>query len=194
MGKWSVILGVAVLSFSATFVRADMAGASYPDARTPDRGIAVQAETDKQLPDRAATSEPVSLGSLDMTLHSDLPDDSADSKQQRSDVRVLSGGPGSVALFLSALSGLGVWQLGRSARKFNLASVPDWYHTGGCTQVGHVTAINPDFTAPATISICDLLAEQSIRLLLRRAVPLRFKSQCSTPALAAPRGPPLLCL
>ena len=195
MGKWSVILGVAVLSFSATFVRADMAGASYPDARTPDRGIAVHAETDKQLPDdQAAASEPVSLGSLDMSLHSDLPDDSADSKRQRSDVRVLSGGPGSVALFFSALSGLGAWQLGRSARKFNLASVPDWYHAGGRIQVGHVTAINPDLTAPATISICDLLAEQSMQLLLRRAVPLRLRSQCSTPALATPRAPPYLCL
>jgi len=187
-------LGVAVLSFSAAFVRADMAGPPNPNARTSDCSIAVRAETDKQLPDRAAASEPVSLGSLDMTLPSDLSDGSADSKPQRSDVRVLTGGPGSVALFLSALSGLGVWQLGRSARKFNLASVPDWYHTGGPIQVGHVTAINPDFTAPVMISICDLLAEQSIRLLLRRAAPLCFKSQCSTPALATPRAPPHLCI
>ena len=194
MGKWSGILGVVVLLFSAAFVRADMAGPPNPDARAPDSSIAVQVETDKQLPDRAATSESVSLGSLDMTLPGDLSDDSADSKQQRSDVRVLPGGPGSVALFLSALSGLGVWQLGRSARKFNLASVPHWYHAGGPIQVGHVTAINPDLTAPATISLCDLPAEQSMRLFLRRAVPLRFRSQCSTPALATPRAPPHLSL
>jgi len=194
MRKWSVILGVATLSFSATFVRADMAGPPDPHARTPDCSIAVRVETDKQLPDQDVASEPVSLGSLDMTLHGDLSDDSADSKQQRSDVRVLPGGPGSVALFLSALSGLGVWQLGRSARKFHFASVPDWYHSGGPVQVGHVTAINPDLTAPVMVSICDLPAQQSIRLLLRRAVPLRLRSQCSTPALATPRAPPHLCL
>ena len=193
MGKWSVILGVAVLSFSATFVRADMAGPPDPDARMPDCSIAVQAKTDKQLPDQAAASEPVSLGSLDMALPGDLSDDSADSKQQRSDVRVLSGGPSSVTLFFSALGGLGVWHLGRSTRKFRLAFAPGWYHSGGPIQVGHVTAISPDLTAPATISICDLLADQSIRLLLRRAVPLCFRSQC-IPALATPRAPPLCCL
>jgi hypothetical protein len=190
MGKWSVILGVAVLSFSAAFVRADMVGASYPDTRTPRCSIAVQVETDKQLSDKTATSEPVSLGSLDMTLRGDLSDDSADSKQQRSDVRVLPGGPSSVVLFFSALSGLGVWRLGRSARKFHFASAPNWYHTGGPVQVGHVTAINPDMTVPATISICDLVAEQCIRLLLRRVAPLRLRSQYIH-ALATPRAPPL---
>ena len=195
MVKWSVILGAAVLSFSATFARADMAGVSYPDAGTPAREIVAQAEIDKQSTEhQAAASEPVSLGTLGMMLPGDLSDDSADGQQQRSDVRVLPGGPSSVALFFSALSGLGFWQLGRSARKFNFASVPDWYHTGGPIQVGHVTAINPDLTAPATISICDLLGEQSIRLFLRRAVSLRFKSQCSTPALATPRAPPLCCV
>ena len=194
MGKWSVILGVAVLSFNAAIAHADMAGLPDSNAKTFDCSIAVWAETDNQPSTQAAASEPVSLGSLGMTLHSDLPDDSVDGKPQRSDVRVLTGGPGSVALFFSALSGLGVWQLGRSARKFNFASVPGWYHTGGPIQVGHVTAINPDFTAPAMVSICDLPADQSIRLLLRRAVPLPLRSQCSTPALATPRAPPHLCL
>jgi hypothetical protein len=187
MGKWSVILGAFVLLFSVGFVRADMAGASHPDADNLRSGIALQAEIDNQLPGQASACESVLLGSLDIMLPS--ADDSADTKQQRSDVRVLPGGPSSVALFLSALTGLGAWRLGRSARSFNLASVPDWYHTGGSIQVGHITALNPDLTAPATISICDLLTEQSIRFLLRRAAPLRH-SQCPLPALAAPRAPP----
>lgn len=50
--------------------------------------------------------------------------------------------PDSSALFLCALGSLGTWQLGRSARKWNFEAVPDWYHTGGPTQIGHATPLD----------------------------------------------------
>ena len=108
-------------------------------------------------------------------------------------VRELPAGPGGATLFLMGVGCIGAVKLGRSVRGLHLQSLPDWYHAGGPMQIGHVSAINPDLTAPATFSICDLLTEQSIQLLLRRAVPLRLRSQW-TPALATSRAPPHLCL
>jgi len=36
--------------------------------------------------------------------------------------------PDSTVLFLYALSGLGAWQAGRSAKKINFSNIPDWYY------------------------------------------------------------------
>ena len=107
--------------------------------------------------------------------------------------RELPAGPGGATLFLMGVGCIGAVKLGRSARGLHLQFLPEWYHTGGPIQVGGVTAINPSLTAPATVSISDLPAGQSIQLLLRRAVSLRLRSQCN-PALATPRAPPHLGL
>jgi len=194
MFRWKFILSAVVVFVSAGFVRADMAGPSCLDApRVSDSTsvVKVEGEIGELSSDKLVTSESIRLGSLEVAIHTDLPGNLED-ENDRATVRVLPGTPSSFALFLSALSGLGAWQLGRSARKFHLSSVPHWYHTGGPVQVGHVSAINPDFTTAATIRVCDLLAERPLRLLLRRAVPLGLRSQC-IPALATPRAPPLFC-
>lgn len=191
MTSWkAIILGAAVVFISTVTVCADMVGTSCVDARMTGYGISTRAEANGQP---AATSEPVRLGSLDMTLPSEIPTNSTDAEQPPA-VRSLPPAPGSLTLFLSALGGMGAWQLGRSARRFHLGFIPDWYHTGGPVQVGHVSAINPDLTAPAVINLFhEPAGEQPLRLLLRRALPLRFRTQC-TPALATPRAPPLCCL
>jgi|GEM_PF-2147838 len=106
-------------------------------------------------------------------------------------VRELPAGPGGAMLFLMGVGCVGAVKLGKSVRSLHLQSLPDWYHADGPLQIGHVTAINPDLTAPATISICDLPVEQSIQLLSRRATPLCLRSQCAA-ALATSRAPPLL--
>ena len=119
------------------------------------------------------------------------------SYQPQTDQRtiILSSGHGSMSLFLAAFASLGAWQFVRSVRhaEFRLGHIPEWYHADGQTQIGHATAIRPDLTAAATISICDFPTVQSIRFLLRRTVSLRLKSQF-TPVLATPRAPPCLCL
>ena len=63
------------------------------------------------------------------------------------EVHVLPGAPSSLALFLSAMGGLGLWQMGRSARKIHLANVPEWFHTGGPVRIGHSTPVEPDLAA-----------------------------------------------
>jgi hypothetical protein len=57
-------------------------------------------------------------------------------------------GPSSLALALGALMSLGVFQAGRSIYRAQLVGfVPEWYHTGGPTQIGYATPIDLELTA-----------------------------------------------
>jgi len=194
MGKWIVISGSVILAFSAACVRADIGAGAMPYYATGISGldIVAGAESIGLPPEHSDHSEPVSMAPFDPP-RSACPDDSVDSERQFPHVHVLPADQSSAMLFFSALCGVGVWRLGRSARGLRLASVPDWYHASGPSQVGHVTAISPDFAAPAVISICDLPAAQSVQFLLTRAAPPGLRPQCEL-TLAAPRGPPLLSL
>jgi hypothetical protein len=58
--------------------------------------------------------------------------------------------PGSLALALSALASLGLFQAGRALTRVELIGfVPEWYHTGGPVQVGYATPLDLDFGALA---------------------------------------------
>ncbi|MEW6252467.1 MAG: hypothetical protein AB1716_17655 [Planctomycetota bacterium] len=60
--------------------------------------------------------------------------------------------PGSLALVLSALAGLGAFQGARSIKKVHFSAVPDWYHTAA-PQVGHATPLSLDFDVVA-LPVC----------------------------------------
>ena len=62
-------------------------------------------------------------------------------------------GPSSVSLFLSALAGVGAWQLGRNAHKLHLGALPEWYHAGGPSQIGSSTPFDLSFSLTA-LPIC----------------------------------------
>jgi hypothetical protein len=79
--------------------------------------------------------------------------------------------PGSSALFLSAMMSLGAWHLIRSSREFHFGSMPEWYHSGGPKQIGHVTPFNLDFTS---LPLC--LFDQPIQL---RKVSLGWQQELS---------------
>lgn len=49
--------------------------------------------------------------------------------------------PSSLALGLTALAGLGIYQAGR---KIHFSRLPEWYHTGGPQQIGHATPLELD--------------------------------------------------
>ena len=147
---------------------------------------------------RQVTPDSDSRGLLNAALGIAVPPRAIDSSTPtKSEVKpiVLPADMSSITMFLTGLSSLGAWQFVRSARntKFHLGHMPEWYHTGGPIQVGHVTAIDPGLTVAAMVSICDLPTGQSLQLLLRRATALRLRSQ-SAPALATPRAPPHLCI
>ena len=106
-------------------------------------------------------------------------------------IRDLPAVPGSAQLFLSAMLSVGAWHLVRSAKHFHLANIPEWYHPGGPTQVGHVVPFDLDFSA---LPVCCFEQPADVR-------PFRFhfapdKSARGGPQhcllTAAPRGPPIL--
>ena len=79
-------------------------------------------------------------------------------------VEVIPPAPDSASLVLWALGSAAVWQLGRSTHKFGLHVAPDWYHTGGPTQVGHATPLDLDF------------GDMPLAVFARPACRLRFSS------------------
>ena len=103
--------------------------------------------------------------------------------------------PSSASLFLSALAGVGVWQLGRSARKMNLGVLPEWYHAGAI-QIGHSTPLDLDFSLSA-LPICLFTTptdrgEPEPGVSRQMVEPQdRIHSQCYLLA-TKPRGPPAL--
>jgi len=204
----AVHLSIAVVLISAAVVCADVpVVSSSQDSQDIQAVSLVQRHGDIAHPRWVQSARPVGLVSPDsnprdllnaalgITLTPPAIDSSTPTEPEAKPT-VLPADMSSITMFLTGLGSLGAWQFVRSARntKFHLGHMPDWYHTGGPMQVGGVSAIDPNLVAPAMVSIGDLLAEQSTQLFLRGAAPPRLRSQCSTPALAAPRAPPHLCL
>jgi hypothetical protein len=54
--------------------------------------------------------------------------------------------PGSASLFLSALVSMGAWHLVRSVKHVRLESLPEWYHAGGPSQIGHAVPFDLGFS------------------------------------------------
>ncbi|MBL8879514.1 MAG: hypothetical protein JNG88_10380 [Phycisphaerales bacterium] len=98
----------------------------------------------------------------------------------------------SAAVLIFGLGGVGVWQAGRNAKKFASSITPDWYHTGGPTQVGHSTPLPLDWTE--TLSI-DVAFETPMVVVphVSYRLPLEAAATLLEPAYArilAPRAPP----
>jgi hypothetical protein len=101
--------------------------------------------------------------------------------------------PGSASLFLSALVSMGAWHLVRSVRNVRLESLPEWYHAGGPSQIGHAVPFNLD---------CRLIAIDYESLEPFHPDPIRFYHRYSEQGsgwegrsifpIADPRAPPPL--
>jgi hypothetical protein len=107
--------------------------------------------------------------------------------------QILTDRQNSLTLCLYALLGLGLCRSAPLVRKFHFSCIPDWYHSGGPSQIGHSFAISPDcltstpvvcFVQPAgeTEDVAPQYLSGAIAALLR-------KSQF-TPTTLASRGPP----
>lgn len=105
-------------------------------------------------------------------------------------VREIRKSPNSLSLYLSVLVGVGGWHFVRSARHFGATVAPDWYHTGGPVQVGHVTPLDLSFGTPPLCLFEQPVAPQSLSHRIRPDEGPRLEPQTCL-LLAAPRGPPL---
>jgi len=63
----------------------------------------------------------------------------------------LSGGPTSLGLCLYTLFGLGLCRSAPSVRRLFFGFVPEWYHQGGPSQIGHSFALAPDCLCSAPV-------------------------------------------
>ena len=116
---------------------------------------------------------------------------SADAPRQPQAIRQLPAGPGGASLFLVAVGCVGVVKLGKSARGLHLHSLPDWYHAGGPTRIGHAIALDLQSQTPILCQFDQPGDTPALVRLLRRDIQLRRKAQF-TLLPTVPRGPPAL--
>jgi hypothetical protein len=113
------------------------------------------------------------------------------------EVTALPPVPDSGMLALSGLLSLGVVQLGRNVRKIHLSALPEWYHAGGPTQVGHATPLDLELGfSLAAMPVCQFDAPaspQNVQLSpvwYLRAEPDDQRHTQFFLTTADPRGPP----
>jgi len=108
-------------------------------------------------------------------------------------LQILTNGPDSLNLCLSALIGLGLCSSAHWVKRLSFGFVPEWYHNGGPFQIGHSFAVTPESLCPTPVCcfvqpVCTV--EDSLpQYRLRTVVSLWRKSQF-TPVVIASRGPP----
>lgn len=107
----------------------------------------------------------------------------------------LTNRPGSASLCLYALMGLGLWSAPHWIKKLHLGHIPEWYHEGGPSQIGHSFAVSPESLCPVPV-YCFMQPDETVEELmhkyrLRTIVSCWRKSQF-TPETIAARGPPTM--
>jgi hypothetical protein len=107
----------------------------------------------------------------------------------------LTEGQGSLSLCLYGLISFGVFRSASSIRKLSFGQIPDWYHTGGPSQIGHSFAISPDCLCSAPV--CCFIqpecgAEDCQPQYDRGTIASLLRKSQFTPTALASRGPPNL--
>jgi hypothetical protein len=124
-----------------------------------------------------------------------LPESNADIIQtsQIQHPPILTNGPGSLSLCLSALMGLGLCGSVHWVKRLSFGFVPEWYHSGGPFQIGHSHALMPGSLSPVPAccfiqSVC--MVEELIPQYRQRVVMSLWRKSQFTPTILASRGPP----
>jgi hypothetical protein len=110
-------------------------------------------------------------------------------------VPVLTDGQSSFSLCLYALLGLGLCRSAPFVKKLHCGCIPEWYHHGGPSQIGHSFAISPDClrSAPEYCFIqpeCASGIEDSLPQYRWGTVISLWRKSHFTPTALASRGPP----
>ena len=118
---------------------------------------------------------------------------------QRSHTRppqILTDGQSSLSLCLSALIGLGLCSSAHCLKKLHFGFIPEWYHSGGPSQIGHSLAVNPDSICPVP-AYCFVqpthAAEDLIPQYRSGTIVSHWRKSQFTPDVIASRGPPTIC-
>ena len=111
------------------------------------------------------------------------------------DAQILTDGQSSLSLCLSALIGLGLCSSAHCLKKLSFGFIPEWYHNGGPFQIGHSLAVSPESLCPAP-ACCFVqpvwAVEDSLPQYRLGTVTSLWRKSQFTPAVVAPRGPPIM--
>jgi len=200
LGALAVVVAILVVS-SAAIADVDVCISDGPPAQTfdvrllehhsspPTRSITPPAEFDRTPQPRVAVTDILSLTALG-TSAADYQSPDAHIPPSQA-VRQLPAGPGGASLFLLGMGCLGVVKVGKSAR--HLHPLPEWFHTGGPVQIGHVFVIDMDGQVLVLLPSCydqspsDRSAPPSFSYALRP--PPHLSAQCFLTSTDT-RGPP----
>jgi len=183
------ILILTCLLAGAATAGADLTPATWNDVDLPDSGRT--GNINYQRPVTGPEQYSDSLVSLEASLNDAVTVVQRPAAEPREvTTHQLPPSPNSTCLFFYAMGGVGAWQLGRSAKKIHLGSLPQWYHSGGPSQIGHAVVFDPNF---AHIDLChigpvDPDGTAVCQPALRQSPPRRDQSFLT---IQAPRAPPI---
>jgi len=137
-----------------------------------------------------------SVATLDFCSVEFLPEANANVSQtsEMQHPLILTSGPGSFNLCLSALMGLGLCSSAHWVKRLSFGFVPEWYHNGGPFQIGHSFAVTPESLCPVPACcfiqpVCTV--EDSLPQYRLGTVTSLWRKSQFTPVVIGPRGPPL---
>jgi hypothetical protein len=109
--------------------------------------------------------------------------------------QILTDRQNSLTLCLYALLGLGLCRSAPFVKKLHLGCIPDWYHSGGPSQIGHSFAISPDCLTAAPV-VCFIQpageTEDVAPAYFSGAIAALLRKSQFTPTALASRGPPYM--
>lgn len=192
-GKGTILVLFVVLVCTAS-VYADMMPVPIASSGRVQSPCIAYDQIDPLYTDLSGPFSYPGVADLDLWPVEPLPEPTADVEQTPELQNLLSfaDGPGSFALCLYALMGLGLFKSAPWVKKLSFEFIPEWYHDGGPFQIGHSHVITPETLYP--VQVCCFIrpacmVESHIPHSLGTITSLWRKSQF-TSSIIASRGPP----
>ncbi len=123
------------------------------------------------------------------------PDPEAGYTSETKPAQILTDRQNSLTLSLYALLGLGLCRSAPFVKKLHFSCIPEWYHSGGPSQIGHSFAIPPDClpSAPVIRFLQPNCAGKDVTpQYFSGAIAALVRKSPFTPTTLASRGPPSL--
>ena len=195
LAAWFGVLFVGTPAVYAGFIAP---GGECPRQDSPGPAVTLQLQTPRFL--ELPSQHPSAAGLLvEPRLRATWPahatrDSGPGPNSENGQLTTLPPAPDSALLAMSGLLSLGAIQLGRNVRKLNLGALPEWYHDGGPTQVGHSTPFDLDLgfnlaALPVCVFAGPVGAEDTVLFGAQWSDAVRRAPQF-WPTTKSPRGPP----
>ena len=195
-GKRTILVLFVVLLCTAS-VYADMMPVASTSAEQGKSPYIPRSRADLHYADSSSLFNYPSASNLGLGPIEILPEPTVDTGQtpEMQNIRSLTEGPGSLALCIYALIGLGLCQAAPWVKKISLEFLPEWYHDGSPFQIGHSHAVTPETLYPMQ-ACCFVqpacMVESHILQYSQRTIVSLWRQSQFTPDEIASRGPPNL--